>query len=48
MDWFLVGEKEGNILTGKSYVLVRLEVHNKAADDEQTRNREPNNNAEFL
>jgi len=48
MDWFLMGEKEGNILSGKSHILLRLKVHDKAADDEQTCNREPNDNAEFL
>ncbi|MBM2834852.1 MAG: hypothetical protein HW406_2013 [Candidatus Brocadiaceae bacterium] len=48
MDWFLMGEKEGNILSGKSHILLRLKVHDKAADDEQTCNREPNDDAEFL
>ena len=48
MDGFLVAEKEGNILSGKSHILLRLKVHDKAADDEQTCNREPNDDAEFL
>ena len=48
MDWFLVAEKEGNILTWKSHILVRLEVHDKAAYNKQTCNREPNDDAEFL
>ena len=45
MDWFLMGEKEGNILSGKSHILLRLKVHDKAADNKQTRNRESNDDA---
>jgi hypothetical protein len=48
MYGFPVMKKEGNIFSGKPCILTGLEVHDKAAYDEQTGYRKPGQDTHFL